>query len=367
MISTVLFKKQKHLVQMTFGCCDLCVKSLFNNLNNYHSTCNIATFTPTFALPPGSSMNIFDRNVKLLQRERAVNSPDVKLYDYIKDEVGYRLSDRIFDIKRTFKKALDFGCGRGHVSKNIFKESIEELILTDMCQTALHQAETNEGIKVERKIIDEEELIYEPDSLDLVISCLSLHWVNDLPGCFKSINNCLKQDGVFMAAIFGGETLYELRGSLQLAELEREGGISPHISPFTEIRDIGSLLTRANFTMLTIDTDEIVIGYPSMFELMWDLKGMAENNASKNRKLHLNRDTLMAAAAIYKELYGKIREDGTPYIPSTFQIIYLLGWKPHPSQPKPLQRGTGQISLKDLHKLDEIIRDSAKIKIDEDK
>lgn len=192
------------------------------------------------------------------------------------------------------------------------------------------------------------------------------------------------------------------RGSLQLAELEREGGISPHISPFTEIRDIGSLLTRANFTMLTIDTDEIVIGYPSMFELMWDLKGtyvhslnnlilkmlmilfktitlqysfviyyivlgMAENNAARNRKLHLNRDTLMAAAAIYKELYGKTREDGTPYIPSTFQIIYLLGWKPHPSQPKPLQRGTGQVSLKDLHKLDKIIKDNTQIKIDEDK
>lgn len=192
------------------------------------------------------------------------------------------------------------------------------------------------------------------------------------------------------------------RGSLQLAELEREGGISPHISPFTEIRDIGALLTQANFTMITIDTDEMVIGYPSMFELMWDLKGtyiyslnntilkmlmvllkmftlryslvicyvvsgMAENNAARNRRLHLKRDTLMAAAAIYKELYGKTREDGTPYIPSTFQIIYLLGWKPHPSQPKPLQRGTGQVSLKDLHKLDEIIKDNKQVKVDEDK
>lgn len=186
-----------------------------------------------------------------------------------------------------------------------------------------------------------------------------------------------------------------------MAELEREGGISPHISPFTEIRDIGALLTQANFTMITIDTDEIVIGYPSMFELMWDLKGtyihplnnsilkmlmvllktitlrysfiyyivlgMAENNAARNRRLHLKRDTLMAAAAIYKELYGKTREDGTPYIPSTFQIIYLLGWKPHPSQPKPLQRGTGQVSLKDLHKLEEIIKDNTQVKTDEDK
>lgn len=90
-----------------------------------------------------------------------------------------------------------------------------------------------------------------------------------------------------MAAVFGGDTLYELRSSLQLAELERKGGLSPHISPFTEIRDIGSLLTRAGFTMLTIDTDEIVVTYPSMFELMWDLKGKIyytdKNNYFKTR------------------------------------------------------------------------------------
>lgn len=106
-----------------------------------------------------------------------------------------------------------------------------------------------------------------------MISSLSLHWVNDLPKAFKRILESLKQDGVFLAAVFGGDTLYELRSSLQLAELERRGGLSPHVSPFTEVRDIGSLLTRAGFAMLTIDTDEIVISYPTMFELMWDLKG----------------------------------------------------------------------------------------------
>lgn len=106
-----------------------------------------------------------------------------------------------------------------------------------------------------------------------MISSLSLHWVNDLPKAFKRILESLKQDGVFLAAVFGGDTLYELRSSLQLAELERRGGLSPHVSPFTEVRDIGSLLTRAGFAMLTIDTDEIVINYPTLFELMLDLKG----------------------------------------------------------------------------------------------
>ncbi|XP_023246476.1 arginine-hydroxylase NDUFAF5, mitochondrial [Copidosoma floridanum] len=118
----------------------------------------------------------------------------------------------------------------------------------------------------------EEELAFKTNNIDFIISCLSLHWVNNLPHCLNNIIRILKNDGVFMAAVFGGETLYELRGALHLAELERDGGIAPHISPFTEIRDIGSLLTKAGFAMLTIDTDEIVVGYPTMFELMWDLK-----------------------------------------------------------------------------------------------
>ncbi|XP_046421381.1 arginine-hydroxylase NDUFAF5, mitochondrial [Neodiprion pinetum] len=323
----------------------------------------------TYALPPNSVMNVFNRDHKLMQRERAARAEDVELYDYVKDEVGYRLSDRIFDIKRRFKKALDLGCGRGHVSKHILSDSVEELILADMCPTWLNQAQTTEGVKVEKKIVDEENMPFDPDSLDLVISCLSLHWVNDLPGCFSQIIRSLRNDGVFMAAVFGGDTLYELRSSLQLAELEREGGISPHISPFTEIRDIGSLLNRAGFTMLTVDTDEIVVGFPTMYELLWDLKGMGENNAARNRKLHLKRDTTLAAASIYEEFYGKLNEkDGSKYIPATFQIIYMLGWKPDVSQPKPLNRGTGEVSLKNLHRLDQIIKETKKVKLsDEDK
>lgn len=330
---------------------------------NPNGACNAA---PMSTLPPDSPMNVFDRSTKLLQRERAARDANVRLYDYVKDEVGDRLADRIFDIKRKFGRALDLGCGRGHVSKRILGESVEELVLADMSPAFLRQAETTEGVRVKRVVLDEESPSFEPDSFDMVISCLSLHWVNDLPGCLRLVNNCLRKDGVFLAAVFGGDTLYELRSSLQLAELERHGGISPHISPFAEIRDIGSLLTRANFSMLTIDTDEIVIGYPSMFELMWDLKGMAESNAARNRNLHLPRDTLIAAASVYKELYGKTREDNTPFVPATFQVIYMLGWKPDASQPKPLERGTGQVSLKDLYRLDQIVKDRKKIKLDDD-
>jgi NADH dehydrogenase [ubiquinone] 1 alpha subcomplex assembly factor 5 len=273
----------------------------------------------------------------------------------------------VFDIKRKFKLAADIGCSRGYVAKHISPKCIEELILCDMNSVSLDSFEVQKGIKVRKQILDEEHIEFDPNSLDLVISSLSLHWVNDLPKAFKQILRSLKEDGVLLAAVFGGDTLYELRSSLQLAELERRGGLSPHISPFTEVTDIGNLLTRAGFTMLTIDTDEIVVNYPTLFELMWDLKGMAESNAALNRSLHLHRETQFAAAAIYQQLYGKIdQETGKTTIPATFQIINMLGWKPHPKQPKPLERGTGEVSLKDLHRLDEIIKEVKTVKPDDD-
>ncbi|XP_001870042.2 arginine-hydroxylase NDUFAF5, mitochondrial [Culex quinquefasciatus] len=291
-------------------------------------------------------VNIFDRKVKRLQRERAAKSDDVALYDYIKEEVGYRLSDRIFDVKRVFKNAVDLGAGRGYVTNHVLGETVEQLTAVDLSPTMLAQIKGTPGLDFRVREMDEEKFDFEADSLDLVVSSLSLHWINDLPACFRAVNRALRPDGVFIGAMFGGETLYELRSSLQLAEVERRGGISPHLSPFTQIRDVGMLLNRANFNMLTIDTDEIVVGFPSMFELMWDLKGMAESNAAFNRALHISRETMMAAAAIYKDMYSK--EGG---VTATFQVIYFVGWKPCASQPKPLERGSANVSLKDLGKI----------------
>nr|SVE83769.1 EOG090X09JT [Daphnia pulex] len=302
------------------------------------------------------NMNVFDRLAKKLQRDRTAKNEDYHQFNYIKDEVGNRLSDRVYDINRKFKKGLDLGCGYGHVSRHLTKDAVEELVMCDHSALVLEKASIPEDTTINcRKIaVDEENLPFEPESFDIVMSSLSLHWVNQLPSTFSQIMKCLRPDGVFIGALFGGETLYELRGSLQLGETEREGGFAAHISPFAAIRDIGGLLNSAGFTMLTIDTDEISVGYPSMFELMEDLKGMGENNASWIRKLHLHRDTMFAASAIYKELYGN--EDGS--IPATFQIIYMIGWKPDPSQPKPLERGTGEISIKDLYRLDEVVKNA---------
>ena len=150
----------------------------------------------------------------------------------------------------------------------------------------------------------------------------------------------------------------ELRSSLQLAELERAGGFSPHISPFVEVKDLGGLLNSNNFTLLTIDTDELRVSYPSIFPLLRDLKGMAENNAALNRKLHLGRETLLASNAVYSDLYGEARQDeegaSQTVLPATFQVFYWIGWKPDKSQPKPLKPQKSDVSLKDLYKLDEI-------------
>ncbi|ESO91946.1 hypothetical protein LOTGIDRAFT_121553 [Lottia gigantea] len=296
-------------------------------------------------------MNVFDRNAKRMQRNRTASMEDYEVYNYVKEEVGYGLADRICDIKRKFNVALDLGCSRGHVSKHIYSDMVSTLYQCEFAEKVLAQSEVSPEVPTYKMVADEEFIPFKEKSLDLVFSNLSLHWVNDLPGCFRQVQQCLKPDGAFIGSMFGGETLYELRVSLQLAEQEREGGFAAHISPFTEAQDVGNLLNRSGFTLLTIDVDEMVINYPSIYELMYDLKGMGENNCSWSRKPMLHRDTISAAGAIYKEMYGN--DHG---VPATYQILYFIGWKPDPSQPKALPRGSGEVSFKDLGNLDEITR-----------
>lgn len=169
--------------------------------------------------------------------------------------------------------------------------------------------------------------------------------MNDLPGVLTQINNLLKPDCPFMGAMLGGDTLFELRTSLQLAEQERRGGIAPHVSPLADVRDVGGLLQRAGFKMLTVDVDDIIVDYPNTFALMEDLQAMGESNAVLGREMGaIRRDVLLANEGIYRELHGN--EDGS--IPATFRIIYMIGWHESADQPKPLPRGSGQTNLKTL-------------------
>ncbi|XP_064596977.1 arginine-hydroxylase NDUFAF5, mitochondrial-like [Liolophura sinensis] len=305
---------------------------------------------------PESVMNVFDRKVKRVQRDRTTLLEDYEVYDYVKEEVGFRLADRICDVKRVFDIAVELGCGRGYISRHMTSDIVKKVLQCEMSEKLLLQSKISADVPTHRIMADEEFIPFKDNSLDLVVSSLSLHWVNDLPGCFRQIHNALKSDGVLLGSMFGGDTLYQLRGALQLAETEREGGFGSHISPFTEIRDLGNLLNRAGFTMLTIDVDELNITYPTMFELMTDLKGMGENNCSWSRKLHLHRDTMMAAASIYKDMYGTERG-----VPATFQILYFIGWKPGKNQAKAAERGSANVSFKDLDKFNQLVKEVGKV------
>ncbi|KAH8855571.1 Arginine-hydroxylase NDUFAF5, mitochondrial [Schistosoma japonicum] len=187
---------------------------------------------------------------------------------------------------------------------------------------------------------------------------MSLHWINDLPDLLRQILTCLRNDGCLLGVMPATDTLYELRVSLQLAELERLGGISSHISPFVDSVDMADLLQCAGFNLITLDIDEIVIHYPNMFALMNDLRFMGESNATVHRPLRLNRDVLIAASAIYNEKFSVPRVDyeAERCIPATYRLLFFIGWKPDPSQSKPLPRGSAQHSLKDLHRIDELAR-----------
>ncbi|XP_062396734.1 arginine-hydroxylase NDUFAF5, mitochondrial [Sardina pilchardus] len=295
---------------------------------------------------PGGAMNVFDRAMKRQQKKWAASLQDGDKYDYLRAEAGLRVADRVYDIARTFPLALDVGCGKSYIAENLSKDVVERFFLTDICNKSLRQQRESE-MPTHCVLADEEFLPFKENTFDLVVSSLSLHWINDLPGALRQIQHVLKPDGVFIGAMVGGETLYELRCSLQLAELEREGGFAPHISPYTAVTDLGNLLGQAGFNMLTVDIDEIQVNYPGMLEVMNDLKGMGESNCSWNRKPILHRDTLLAAAAIYKEMYGN--EDGT--VPATFEVLHMIGWKPHESQAKPAQRGSANVSFADLSKI----------------
>jgi len=287
---------------------------------------------------------VFDRKAKQRHRDRAAGNADFKSFERLRNEVAWQLCDRVQDIDRSFDLGLNLGCGRGHVGREVDDDLIKHLIQTELAIGPLNNFDDtcrDPGLRIQS---DEEVLPFRNDIYDIVLSNLSLHWVNDLPGTLFQIKNSLKPDGVFIGSIFGGETLYELRCAMQLAEIERKGGFAPRISPFAEVKDCGSLLTRTGFTLLTVDIDEFTINYPSPFELLEDLQGMAENNASVKRPPFLSQDTIAATAAIYQEMYGN--EDGT--VPATFQVIYLLGWKPDGSQVSAARRGSATHSIKEM-------------------
>lgn len=284
-----------------------------------------------------SEIDIFDRRAIKLRRDRVARQ--YSDFNFLKAEVSHRLADRLDDIARKFPLAADIGCHGGELGKLLAeREDVEFVVQSDLSEAFAQSVQGN------RIVADEEFLPLRDESLNLVVSALSLHWTNDLPGALLQIRRALKKDGLFLGAVFGSETLKELRQSFLQAELEETGGVSPRVSPFVDVRDAGNLLQRAEFALPVTDIETITVDYPDAFALMRDLRGMGEANAVKARRTSFTgRATFISAADHYQRIYGS--EDGR--IPATFQIVFMTGWAPHESQQKPLRPGSAKTRLAD--------------------
>ncbi|MFZ3035577.1 MAG: methyltransferase domain-containing protein [Parvibaculum sp.] len=285
------------------------------------------------------SMKIFDRVLHARHRARA--AAGFADHDFLLARVAEDMADRLGIITREFPRALDLGAHHGFINKMLpLMEAgkVGHVVTTDLAPEMLAQAS---GARV---CATEEQLPFADKSFDLVVSALSLHWANDLPGALIQIRRALAPDGLFIGAMFGGETLIELRQALAEAEIECEGGLSPRVSPFADLRDMGGLMQRAGFALPVIDSDRVTVNYGNMLKLLAELRGMGETNALiERRRTPLRRSTLMRAAEIYSRKFGLA--DGR--IPATFEIVMLAGWSPHERQQKPLRPGSAKAKLAD--------------------
>jgi SAM-dependent methyltransferase len=267
---------------------------------------------------------IFDRELlrRRLARARALG-PATFLIERVAEELGERLSV----VVRRFERAADLGTPTDAVARVLAASGKIDSVISD-----------------QDVAMDEEALPFADQSLDLVVSALSLQFVNDLPGALIQIRRALKPDGLLLAALIGGETLTELREAFAQAESEVEGGISPRVAPFADLRDMGALLQRSGFALPVVDSDKVIVRYRSVFDLMHDLRRMgAANILHERRRKPLRRATLARMAEIYARRFADV--DGR--LRATFEIVWLLGWAPHESQQKPLKPGSAARRLAD--------------------
>ena len=280
---------------------------------------------------------IFDRPA--LRRHRARAAASWRDHDFLVREAVERLADRLPDIKRSFPLALDLGCHGGELGRALAgRGGIETLVQCDPAEPFASRAG-----EVGPAVVAEEDLLpFAAGRFDLVLSALSLHWVNDLPGALVQIRQALKPDGLLLANLLGGDTLWELRRSLMRAETELTGGASPRVSPFVELRDAAGLLQRAGFALPVADVDRLTVTYSDPLALMRELRAMGESNALTDRPRGVPpRELLARAAALYMEEFAG--EDGR--IPATFELVTLTAWSPHESQQKPLRPGSAEARL----------------------
>ena len=282
-------------------------------------------------------MLVFDRAVLRRRRERAAR--DWESRAFLKREIAGRLVDRLDDVRRSFACALDLGSHGDEVATALGdRQTVEWLARADLGHGFARRAR---GPAV---VADEELLPFAPESFDLVVSAMDLHWVNDLPGTLVQIRRILRPDGLLLGAMLGGATLWQLRQALAAAESEVEGGLSPRVSPFADLRDAAGLLQRAGFALPVADSETIEVEYETALALMRDLAGMGESNLVADRRRGLARRTTLLRAA---EIYGERFALPSGRVAASFDVLFLHGWAPHESQPQPLKPGSAARRLAD--------------------
>ena len=275
---------------------------------------------------------VFDRALLRERMRRALaRGPET----FLIDRVAADLAERLGAVLRQFGVAVDLGTPTDAV-----RDALADNAAIGMLVAASALARRAPAI-----VADEEALPLRDASLDLVVSALALQFVNDLPGALVQIRRALKPDGLFLAALLGGDTLGELRQSFAAAESEVEGGVSPRVAPFADVREMGALLQRAGFALPVTDVERLTVRYSSPFIMMSELRRMGATNAlAERRRTPLRRATLARMAEVYAQRFadpdGKIR--------ATFEVIWLSGWAPHESQQKPLRPGSAQVRLADV-------------------
>ena len=266
---------------------------------------------------PETPPKLFDRALLLTRQRRAQRLGPAS---FLLDRVTEDMDERLHAVLREFSDIADIWTpGEG--------------LRSDRFISVAHIGVDNSG---------KEALPLRPQSLDLAVSALALQFVNDLPGVLAQIGRALRPDGLLLAAMIGGDTLTELRQCFAAAEAELEGGVSPRVAPFADLRDAGSLLQRAGFALPVTDVDRVVVRYDSAFALMADLRRMgATNILFERRRVPTRRSTMLRMAQLYSERFA----DPDGRIRATFDVIWLSGWAPHESQQKPLKPGSAKASL----------------------
>jgi SAM-dependent methyltransferase len=269
---------------------------------------------------PSIAPVLFDRALLRARQSRALGFGPAT---FLLDRVAEDMAERLHAVLREFKNAADVATP-GDQLRNALLERVDQLTRIDLPN------------------LESEPLPLQPESLDLVVSGLAFQFVNDLPGVLAQIRRTLKPDGLFLAAMIGGDTLNELRQSFAAAEAECEGGVSPRVAPFADLRDVGALLQRAGFALPVTDVDRIVVRYDNAIALMQDLRRMAATNILlERRRKPTRRATMLRMAQIYGERFA----DPDGRIRATFDVIWLSGWAPHESQQQPLRPGSAKASL----------------------